>query len=88
MSTGRPRMTSREAASRLHIPTAIIQFNRVHGYAPTVKELSLLVDKSVGWTHAALLRLREDGYVEWESGIPRTLRVPGMTDMERLVAKG
>ncbi len=78
MST-EPRMTTRETARGMHIPDAIRSFTVTHGYAPTVKELAERIGKSVGWTHAALVSLRRDGYVEWESGVPRTLRLPKVT---------
>ena len=72
---GTDRMTSMEAASRLHIPNTIEYFWREHDYAPTVRELGKMIGKSVGYTHAALLRLQAEGIVSWTPNMQRTLRV-------------
>jgi len=64
-----------EAASRMHIPEAIERFWRENDYAPTVRELGKMIGKSVGYTHAALLRLQGEGIVSWTPNMQRTLRV-------------
>jgi len=75
MSDQEKRMTSQAVAQKMGIPEAIERFWGVHKYSPTVRELSVIVGKSVGWTHAALLRLQSNGAVTWTPGMQRTLRV-------------
>ncbi len=72
---GTDRMTTLAVASRMHIPNTIAYFWREHGYAPTVREVASVVGKSVGYTHAALLRLQAEGIVSWTPNMQRTLRV-------------
>lgn len=69
------KLASRQAASRMHIPEAIERFWDENDYAPTVRELAEMIGHSVGYTHAALLRLKADAIVLWTPGAVRTLRV-------------
>jgi SOS-response transcriptional repressor LexA len=46
------------------------------GYAPSYRELATIVNLlSASTVKGHLERLKEKGYITWESGQPRTLRV-------------
>jgi Mn-dependent DtxR family transcriptional regulator len=53
----------------------IIRFVDRHGYSPSVREVADLLDVSVNAAHKMLGRLRNGGWVDWEDGQRRTLRV-------------
>lgn len=56
-----------------------------HGYAPSVREMAKMIGKSVGVTHARLLKLMDDGYIETDLddlSAPRAIRVKGLKVVE------
>jgi repressor LexA len=58
--------------------TWISGFIDTRGYSPTVRE----IQHAYGWktpaaTMCHLIPMRKKGYVEWQDGCPRTLRVIG-----------
>lgn len=57
-------------------PTAIIEYLAAHrsAYGPTVREVARAVGVSSARAHQLLITLRQDGYVTWQDGKPRTLR--------------
>jgi hypothetical protein len=62
----------------------IVDYHWSHGYAPTLRELSERIGRSLSTTQYHLCQLRDAGLVEWEPGAARTLRVadPGtVTDV-------
>lgn len=55
---------------------SIENFYVVTGMAPTVRELAeMMGGRSTQTVHNMLWALREDGFVSWEAGRARTLRV-------------
>lgn len=56
------------------IMDAIEDWWRQYGYAPTVRELAVAVDRSVPVTHAHLEVLAAGQMVTWTPGVARTIR--------------
>lgn len=46
-----------------------------NGYSPTVRELAERQGLSPAGVYLQLKKLREQGFLEWKEGVPRTLRV-------------
>ena len=46
-------------------------------YAPSVREAADFLGLNVSTAHARLERLREQGYITWNEGETRTLRIVG-----------
>lgn len=60
------------------ILNAIKEFRRVHGYAPSIRELGTIVGlSSTSTVYRHLTKLKEGGYIVSEPGKPRTFRVIG-----------
>lgn len=54
----------------------IAEHHRAHGFAPSVRDLMASARvASMSTIHGALVALREQGLIEWETGLGRTLRV-------------
>jgi SOS-response transcriptional repressor LexA len=54
----------------------IAEHHRAHGFAPSVRDLMASARvASMSKVHGALVVLREQGLIEWETGLGRTLRV-------------
>lgn len=54
----------------------ITSFTASHNYAPTVREIqTALKFSSPSVVSARLATLRDEGSIEWEPGLPRTIRV-------------
>lgn len=51
--------------------------NRHRHYGPSVRELADELGVAVADVYQKLVRLRRDGLVEWDCGIPRSIRVVG-----------
>jgi hypothetical protein len=58
----------------------IVDYHWSHGYAPTLRELSDRIGRSLSTTQYHLCQLRDAGLVEWEPGAARTLRVASVDD--------
>jgi SOS-response transcriptional repressor LexA len=55
---------------------AIVQYLEKHHYPPTMKEIGKMLNiSSTSTIFAHLEKLRRAGYITWEFGKPRTLRV-------------
>lgn len=55
---------------------AIVDFISEKGHSPTVREVADLMGwKSHGSAYTTLRRLRDKGWVTWEQGTSRTLKV-------------
>lgn len=54
---------------------------RVDGHPPTVAEIAAAIGRSETATRRKLTRLREEGRVEWDPALRRTIRVQ-QTDMK------
>ncbi len=58
------------------IVNAIVAYVEERNYPPTTREIGELVNlKSSGTVHGHLNKLRRKGYLDWEEGKPRTLKV-------------
>jgi repressor LexA len=73
-ATERQPLTARQT----DVLTWISGFIDTHGYSPTVRE----IQHAYGWktpaaTMCHLIPMRKKGYVEWQDGCSRTLRVIG-----------
>ena len=53
----------------------IAAFHREHGYAPTVLELAQAMGCSRSNVRQHLAALRRKGYVTWDTGVGRSLRI-------------
>jgi len=54
----------------------IVDFIRAKGYSPTIREIAVGVgQRSPGNTIRKMQVLRNDGFIVWEEGKPRTLKV-------------
>lgn len=55
---------------------AIVEYVEENNYPPTSREIGEIVNlKSSSTVHGHLSRLRRKGYLDWEEGKPRTLKV-------------
>lgn len=45
------------------------------GYSPTIREIAYIFDKSVGTIHPMLKRLQKKGFIDFEEGKSRTLKI-------------
>lgn len=46
-----------------------------YNYSPTIREISSLFDKSVGTIYPMLKRLKNKGYITFEEGKARTIKI-------------
>ncbi len=66
----------RMTQQRFDLLTAIERLRKEKGYSPTVREIQAAIgSNSLSTTHWHLDKMREVGYVKWEPGVARTLRV-------------
>ena len=62
---------------------AITKYIVMNGYPPSIRDLGEEVGlKSASTVSFMLTKLKEKGYVTWEEGKPRTLRVMDKSDAE------
>lgn len=55
---------------------AIKEFIEVNGYAPTIRELNEITNKkSTATTFNKLLQLKKKGYITYEEGKSRTIKI-------------
>lgn len=67
-------------AKRQEIYKFIVDYIKIHGYAPSVREIGVGVNlKSTSSVHSHLLKLSEEGLIETDAGfgVPRAIRVHG-----------
>lgn len=65
-------MTNRE----YQIYAAIKDYTAANGYPPSVREIGSLVGlKSSNSVHGYLVKIKRQGYIDFEPNLPRTLRV-------------
>jgi len=63
-------------AKQKEVVEVIIKYKKEHGYPPAIRELGELVNvRSSSTAKGYLDRLKEGGYVTWQEGRPRTLKV-------------
>jgi hypothetical protein len=60
---------------RQHILELILEFNTQHGYAPSLRWLASESDLSPTTVGKYLRRMRAQGLVDFEEGIPRSIRL-------------
>ena len=66
----------KDSATDAQIIAAIARHCSEHGYGPTARELAEAVGyRSQGALHPRLQRLRDGGFITWQPGRARTLRV-------------
>lgn len=67
---------SRSEPVAMRLLPLIRTFRALHGFSPTNRELMMRLGlRSVSTVNHDLSLLRDQGYVIWESGQPRTLRL-------------
>jgi SOS-response transcriptional repressor LexA len=55
---------------------AIVQYIEKHQYPPTIKEIGEMLNiSSTSTVFGHLEKLRQAGYITWEFGKPRTLKI-------------
>ena len=68
-------MKAKLSQRKRQILTAITHYWNLHGHAPSVRDLTELVNvRSPNGIRCHLVSLQAKGYVTWETGLARTLR--------------
>lgn len=55
--------------------SSIYTFRRKHDYGPTLSEISKETGNPVGTVQGACRKLRDFGFIGWDKGISRSLRI-------------
>lgn len=76
---------SQYAPSRERILKAIQDAGQMHSKAPTVRDLAEDLDVGVATAHSYLVKLSEEGMIEWKTGRHRTLKLTAAGRQELLL---
>lgn len=60
-------------ADQRHLLAFIQDYRLEHGFSPTIKEIAVGIDLSKSATYVRLKALKEEGYVNFQSGMSRTI---------------
>ena len=75
-TTERPLLARRQREVYEHLAVAIA----LHGYPPTLREISEALGINVSAVHQHMQALRRKGYVIWNPKMPRTIRIVEVHD--------